>query len=237
MITTPNWDPCGAARTPLRAAAVTILCALVMIVAAAPAAAHTALESTSPADGATVKLTPASIQLRFDGAVVPLGTRVLVTGPDGDATDGQARVSDQIVTQPLRRGAAPGRYTVDWRVSAADGHPIEGSLAFTSSSPGATSPPAITSPPAVTSAPAITSPPAVTSAPAITSPPATTSATADASAPGTTSATSTTSTPADASAADPRPADQQRSWSALPLVAVLGLGLLALVVIAAQRRG
>jgi hypothetical protein len=33
-------------------------------------------------------------------------------------------------------GAPAGRYTVDWRVTSADGHPITGSLAFTAQAPG-----------------------------------------------------------------------------------------------------
>jgi copper resistance protein C len=35
------------------------------------------------------------------------------------------------VTQDLQPGSPAGAYTVDWRVTSADGHPISGSFTFT----------------------------------------------------------------------------------------------------------
>ena len=53
-----------------------------------------------------------------------LGTEIAVTGPDAVDDGG-------VVTMPLPADLAAGAYTVDWRATSGDGHPISGSFAFT----------------------------------------------------------------------------------------------------------
>ena len=62
-----------------------------------------------------------------------------MTGPAGPVSDGQPQLVDAEVRQPVRAGPA-GRYTVLWRVTSADGHPVSGTFAFTTQQGSAASP-------------------------------------------------------------------------------------------------
>jgi hypothetical protein len=61
----------------------------------------------------------------------------------------RTRLAENTVSQDLQPGAPAGSYTVAWRVTSADGHPVSGAFSFTAE-PGATQPPTSpqTSPPA-----------------------------------------------------------------------------------------
>lgn len=131
----PDLRQAGAARgrpvAVLRTALTGLVGAVVMLaVTAAPAAAHNALASTAPADGSTVQQAPAEIVLTFNQPALALGTSLVVTDPTGQQVQtGQPKLVDNTVTQTLRPGPA-GAYTVLWRVTSADGHPISGQLTF-----------------------------------------------------------------------------------------------------------
>src|SRR5690606_37470968 len=102
-----------------------------LAVGAGPASAHNVLISTDPADGSTVQSTPDAITLTFNEPAVALGTQIQVTGPDGsELAVGEPRLVDNSVVQPLAEERPAGAYQVVWRVTSADGHPIEGELAF-----------------------------------------------------------------------------------------------------------
>jgi hypothetical protein len=115
----------------LRVLAVAGLLVVAVLGAATTASAHSQLERTDPADGSTIAVLPDLITLTFNQNVLGLGTVLNVTGPDGSAVDGAATVVDNTVRQPVRPGAPAGDYTVLWRVTSADGHPISGRFAFT----------------------------------------------------------------------------------------------------------
>ena len=110
-----------------------------LVAQAGPAGAHSALERSDPADGESVDVLPKKITLTFNQSVLALGSRVKVTGPDGEVTAGKVEITDQRVTQQLEAGSPAGKYTVLWRVTSADGHPISGRFTFTADagSPGA----------------------------------------------------------------------------------------------------
>ena len=107
---------------------------------AGPAAAHNVLISSSPADGASVPQTPAAVVLTFDEPAISMGTQVLISGPAGEVQQGSPRLVDNTVTQDLASGAAAGAYTVTWRVTSLDGHPVSGTLTFTALGAGADRP-------------------------------------------------------------------------------------------------
>lgn len=113
-----------------------LLGALLAVAMVLPALAHASLVSTSPADGSTVGATPDQVVLTFNEPLIGLGTELRVTGPSGDVAQGEATVVDKEVRQALAPGAPAGAYTVDWRVTSADGHPISGSFTFTSAEAG-----------------------------------------------------------------------------------------------------
>ncbi|MEW1599493.1 copper resistance CopC family protein [Streptomyces sp. NPDC093808] len=103
-----------------------------LTVAAPPAAAHTELESGSPAEGASLAGLPPRVTLVFSDAMTQKYAKVAVTGPDGSsAAEGEPQVAGETVTLALRNGASAGRYTVGYRVVSADGHPVSGSYSFT----------------------------------------------------------------------------------------------------------
>jgi copper resistance protein C len=106
--------------------------AAVCVVAAAPVAlAHAELVSSTPAGGATLSRAPDVVSLTFS-ETVRTPAFVEVTGPGGDdVSTGEVRVRDADVVKRLAASAGPGRYTLSYRITSADGHPITGSLRFT----------------------------------------------------------------------------------------------------------
>ena len=166
-----------AARRPARAVAevlATVLSAVAvtLIATAVPASAHDVLRSTNPADGAVVDRLPDRVVLTFDEPALAIGTEVVVTGPAGPVSDGPPQLVDAEVRQPVRAGPA-GRYTVLWRVTSADGHPVSGTFAFTTQQGSAASP---TATPGTTTAPS-TSPSSASTTTPTSVPPTSPSAT------------------------------------------------------------
>ncbi|GGB31439.1 hypothetical protein GCM10011492_22600 [Flexivirga endophytica] len=127
-------------RTP-HAAALAVAAFLVLAVfgclaalqtATAPAAsAHDFLIKTTPADGATVEHVPGMVRLVFDQPAQQIGTKMVVTGPRGPVQQGSPTLVDNQVRQQIAPGAPAGHYTVSWRITSADGHPVSGSFSFT----------------------------------------------------------------------------------------------------------
>ncbi|MES2644559.1 MAG: copper resistance CopC family protein [Myxococcota bacterium] len=94
-----------------------------------PAAAHARLVESVPAEGAVLATPPATLVFRFDGAVEPALTRVVLHGPT-DVVLPPLRGDDPrrvVVTAPTGR---PGDWWVTWRVVSRDGHPVTGELRF-----------------------------------------------------------------------------------------------------------
>jgi copper resistance protein C len=113
-------------------AAVVLAALLTLAAPAAPASAHDALSGSSPADGTTVDVAPASVDLTFTRPPLAVGAEVRVTGPDGQVVnDGDPVLVDTTVSQPVAPDLPAGQYAVAWRVTSADGHPISGELTFT----------------------------------------------------------------------------------------------------------
>ena len=68
-----------------------------------------------------------------------------VVGPDGNLwSTGDPRVAGAVISVDVRPLGPPGRYTVNYRVTSADGHPVTGSWWFelTAPSTGTPGPPA-----------------------------------------------------------------------------------------------
>ena len=124
----------------LRALLLGVGAAALGVCATAPAEAHNSLQSTSPDGGQTVDRTPSAVVLTFDEPALAMGTRIVVTGPGGEVQHGPARNIDNTVRQDLQGEAPAGSYTVAWRVTSADGHPISGSFTFTSRQAGLVQP-------------------------------------------------------------------------------------------------
>lgn len=111
-----------------------VLSAWAGLASASPAHAHNILRTTSPADHATIGSLPEQVVLTFDQPCLAIGTEVQVNGPNGPANTGPPRLIDTEVRQPLSGGPA-GDYTVLWRATSADGHPVSGTFTFTTLKP------------------------------------------------------------------------------------------------------
>lgn len=125
------------ARLAAPVAALAALVALVLaVLGAGPAAAHNTLVSSDPADGSAPATAPAQVTLTFNEDAVALGTVVEVRAPDGSVvSSGEPVLTGTSVTQAVTGELPAGAYTVLWRVTSADGHPIEGALTFTAQGP------------------------------------------------------------------------------------------------------
>lgn len=150
------------ARTTAAALAI-VAAGLLTLVGVQPASAHSALTSSTPADGAVVTEPLESVDLTFSEAPLAgldAGLRIQVTDASGtDVATGDVTVSGTTMrrTVDLDRGS----YTVLWRYVSPDGHPIEGKLAFeyraaapvsTPSATGSPTPTASTTPSATATA-------------------------------------------------------------------------------------
>ena len=107
---------------------------------AAPAQAHDALASTSPADGQTITTNPGEVSITLTNPPttgVPGANVLTVTAPDGHVVSS----GDVTVNGSTLSTAADidhdGEHTVQWRAVSADGHPIEGIFSFTYAPEGA----------------------------------------------------------------------------------------------------
>jgi len=151
----------------LRALAVTLLCSLALLVGASPAFAHTRLQSSSPADGASTDTAPTSVSLTFNEPVQPGFATLTLIGPDGVAYQSGAVTADggTVSTGVTPLGPA-GKYEIGYRVVSEDGHPVAGSVAFTLSTagPAAATPTSSPAPTQAATAPATTQPAPVAAA-------------------------------------------------------------------------
>ncbi len=154
-------------HTLVRAALTALVGALVALVPASVASAHSVLISISPKDGATVTTPPTRVVLTFNEDVNQQFDLVrVVDGSGADATEGAPAVSGSVVTQALRSGLGPGTYTVTFKVVSSDGHPISQRSTFTVADPAATASVPASATPLVTPTTSPTdSPTATTSAP------------------------------------------------------------------------
>ncbi len=112
-----------------------VLAVLVVVLLGTPlaASAHDVLESTSPAAGSTVPRMPERVSLTFSEAPLSIGTQVVVTGPAGAMQQGAPTIEGRVLTQAIAPSAPAGSYTVTYRVTSDDGHPVSGSFAFLAS--------------------------------------------------------------------------------------------------------
>lgn len=132
--------PRSAGRLVARWCVVLVGSVVTLAVAAGPASAHNVLLSTAPTSGATLEKVPAAVVLTFDDPAIAMGTQLVVTGPSGQVQQGAARLVDNTVSQDLQGGAPAGSYTVQWRVTSIDGHPVGGTFTFDARSAGSGTP-------------------------------------------------------------------------------------------------
>ena len=122
-------------RLPTKAQSLTgfLIAVLAIALSAAPAAAHTGFEASSPGDGEVVAESVSEITLTFTGEASPAGEGFVVLDPDGTIREPDQITTSDNLTWVLRfnEPLAGGKVGVRWMVAAPDAHPIEGSFSFT----------------------------------------------------------------------------------------------------------
>jgi len=101
-----------------------------LVLPAAPALAHTEQVSVSPAPGSSTTGSVPAVEIDFSDEVLPGLARVVVRDARGrDHVAGRIAVLGGRVSARLE-DIGPGRYRVDYRVVADDGHPVTGGYRF-----------------------------------------------------------------------------------------------------------
>jgi len=115
----------------LRRLAPPVAVAAILVAGAGGAAAHSGVAATSPRAGAVVPSLPSTIRITFTGLIGGVGP-VTVRDTRGRNRVVAVRRNPRNASQLLvrTRGGGAGRFTVRWRIVAADGHPQSGTFAF-----------------------------------------------------------------------------------------------------------
>ena len=101
-----------------------------LVLPTAPALAHTEQVSVSPAPGSSTTGSVPAVEIGFSDEVLPRLVRVVVRDAEGrDHVAGRIAVLGGRVSARLE-DIGPGRYRVDYRVVADDGHPVTGTYRF-----------------------------------------------------------------------------------------------------------
>jgi copper resistance protein C len=98
---------------------------------AQPASAHAARVSADPADNAVLTAGPDRVAATFNERLQTTFAAMTVVGPDGNVwSTGEPTVQGAVVGIGLRPLGPAGTYTVNYRVTSADGHVVSGSWSF-----------------------------------------------------------------------------------------------------------
>lgn len=109
----------------------TIVTLALMAALAGGALAHSKIEETTPADGATITAVPAEIGLNFTKDIRL--TRIEMAHEEDSAVRldlGKQTDFGQAFTIPLP-GNGAGTYVIEWRGLGEDGHAMQGAFSFT----------------------------------------------------------------------------------------------------------
>lgn len=114
-----------------RLARVALLATALLFAATGVAAAHAVLVSTDPAKGVELAAGPARVSATFNEQLQTTFAAMTVVGPDGHLwSTGEAQVQGAVASVALRPLGPVGTYTVNYRVTSADGHVVSGSWPF-----------------------------------------------------------------------------------------------------------
>ncbi|MFF2086412.1 copper resistance protein CopC [Nocardia sp. NPDC058176] len=109
--------------------------------AAGTASAHSGAVSSVPEDGSTVEVGPARASITFNEELQQTFPSLTVVGPDGRLwSKGDVLVEGRTVSVEVGELGPVGEYTLAFRVTSADGHPVSGTRHFTLSKEGTGTP-------------------------------------------------------------------------------------------------
>jgi copper resistance protein C len=141
-------------RSRLRLLTAALAACLLTVLTAGPAFAHAELESSTPANGATLPAAPTTVSLTFGEPVTLRADPIKVTGPGDVAwTVGKATISGATITAPVTATGPAGAYTLAWQVVSDDGDAVKGEVRFTLSAAATPATPTVTAAATAQSAP------------------------------------------------------------------------------------
>ncbi|GFG87167.1 copper resistance CopC family protein [Mycolicibacter algericus] len=95
------------------------------------AAAHAVLVAADPAGGAELTRGPERVSATFNEQLQTAFAAMTVVGPDGRLwSTGETQVRGAVASVAVRPLGPAGTYTVNYRVTSADGHVVSGSWPF-----------------------------------------------------------------------------------------------------------
>jgi methionine-rich copper-binding protein CopC len=102
-----------------------------VVAGAGVAAAHATRLATDPVENTELAKAPDKVSATFNEALQPSFAAMTVVGPDGNLwSTGDPKVDGAVVSVGLRPLGPAGTYTVNYRVTSADGHVVSGSWSF-----------------------------------------------------------------------------------------------------------
>jgi methionine-rich copper-binding protein CopC len=116
-----------------RLAALTLAISLLVaaMVGAGVASAHATRVATDPVENTELTASPQKVSATFNEALQPQFAAMTVVGPDGNLwSTGDPHVDGAVVSVGVRPLGPTGAYTVNYRVTSADGHVVSGSWSF-----------------------------------------------------------------------------------------------------------
>ncbi|MGV0849359.1 copper resistance CopC family protein [Mycolicibacterium phlei] len=128
------------------------------IAVAGTAGAHATRIGEDPAENSELTESPSRVAATFNESLQKEFAAMTVVGPDGNLWQtGEAQVDGPVLSVAVRPLGPAGEYTVNYRVTSADGHVLNGSWKFRMTVPGGGSPGAAVTAP-TSDAPAETAP-------------------------------------------------------------------------------
>lgn len=120
----------------------------VALATAPVASAHAVRIAADPPVGAKLTVGPAQVTATFNEPLQTAFAAMTVVGPDGNLwSTGDPKLDGAVISVALRPLGPAGTYTVNYRVTSADGHVVTGSWSFELTTPGSGTPgPAVPEP-------------------------------------------------------------------------------------------
>ena len=124
------------------------LIAIGVVTGIGTARAHTTLIASEPPANAALSAGPGRVSATFNEPLQTTFAAMTVVGPDANLwAAGDPEIRGATVGVAVRPLGPSGEYTVNYRVTSADGHAVSGSWSFTVTTPGTGAPgPAVADP-------------------------------------------------------------------------------------------
>nr|WP_296771467.1 copper resistance CopC family protein [Rhodococcus sp. (in: high G+C Gram-positive bacteria)] len=112
-----------------------------LLLGAPVASAHSIVTGSNPTAGAELAQGPDQVSISFNEVPQSKFATLNVVGPDGNLwSKGDPRIEGQSIVVDVGDLGPVGAYTIAYRVTSADGHPISGTIGFTLTQQGSGTP-------------------------------------------------------------------------------------------------